>query len=67
MKTQKQILLEKLQEGYHLSKMQIIRDLHILNVGDCVMKLREKGHPIKTEMVKNELTSKKFAIYYLEK
>jgi biotin operon repressor len=67
MKTQKQILLEELQKGKALSKMYIINELGILNAWDVVHKLRNKGYPINSEMIKNKTTGARFAVYSLIK
>lgn len=62
--TQKGRLLTYLQlRPTGASKLEIIRDLHILNVGARIQELREQGHPIYTHMV--TVGDKRFARYLL--
>ena len=65
-KSQKQELLELLQKGYHLTKLQILHKCGIWNSGEAIRRLRNEGHAIKTRMEKHAITGKRFAVYYLE-
>jgi len=62
--TQKQQILEALQEGFHLSKLQMLQRFKVWNSGHVIFKLRKEGHDIKTTMVRNELSGKYFATYH---
>lgn len=62
--TQKQQILESLQEGFHLSKLQILQRFKIWNSGHIIYKLRKEGYAIKTTMIRNELSGKYFATYH---
>lgn len=66
MKNQKQQILELLQEGWHLSKLQILDKIGALNSGARIHELRNNGHNIKTTMVTHKVTGKEFAVYSLD-
>jgi hypothetical protein len=68
MKSKKQQLLELLQKGYHLSKLQILNNIGLFNSGARIEELRNKDghHEIKTRMEVNKCTGDRFAIYYIE-
>jgi len=66
-KSKKQKILELLQEGYHLSKLQILQKVGCFNSGARIEELRNKeGHDeIKTRMEVNKCTGDSFAVYYI--
>jgi hypothetical protein len=66
MKSQKKQILEALQQGWHLSKLQILDKIGCWNSGEAIRRLRNEGYPIKTEMKYNFTTKKRFAVYSLE-
>ena len=43
-------ILERLKKG-PMTKLDAMNATGVLNIGDCVMKLRRKGFEIKTEMI----------------
>jgi hypothetical protein len=55
-----------LNAGYHINKVQIIRRLGCLNLGDNIHKLRKRyGYDyIVTRMEINKSTGKRYAVYY---
>lgn len=62
--SQKQMILELLKEGYHLSKLQMLQKFKIWNSENVIFRLRKEGYNIKTTMVRNELSGKYFATYH---
>lgn len=58
------LVLELLQQGGKYSKAEIWTSRGVWNVGDICMKLRRKGFPVKTEMVRKG--DVEFGRYYLE-
>lgn len=66
-KSQKQIILEELEKGYALSKIQMLEKFGIWNSGARLSELRQLGHRIETKMITHKVTDKTFAVYYLAK
>lgn len=67
-KSKKKQLLELLQEGWQLSKLQILQKIGLFNSGARIEELRNKeGYDIKTRMETNKSTGNSFAVYYIEK
>ena len=68
-KTYTQIINELLIKGYYLSAKCIIKHTKCNNPFEVIRKIRAKHGKdyIKTEMVTNKLTGKKFAVYSLNK
>lgn len=63
----KELIRQELEKGYHLSKLQMLNKFGCWNSGEVIRKLRTEGNDIKTEMIRHEVTGKRFAVYYLTK
>ena len=63
MDTQKERILEHLQSGKTLTKLESLLKFGVWNTGDVIYKLRNEGHIIDTEMVSEK--GKTFAQYKL--
>ena len=61
--TQETQLLKHFQSGRSITKLEALNLYGIWNSGDTVFKLRNKGHNIKTTMIKDG--NKHYAKYYL--
>jgi len=62
--SQHKLILAHLKRGNSITKVDCIKYFHIINLGDCILVLRRKGHNIATTMVRNR-KGRKFAIYSL--
>ena len=59
------IILKHLKKHSYITKVQGLMRYGILNTGDCILKLRNKGHKIRTVMVERKSGSA-YARYQLE-
>ena len=66
-KSKKQQIKELLEEGYHLSKHQILKETGCWNSGARISELRQDGMNIEKRMETHAITGDEFAVYYLVK
>ena len=64
--SQHRLILAHLKRGNALTKIDCIKIFQIINLSDCILVLRRKGHNIITTMAKSP-SGRKFAIYSLDK
>ena len=62
--TQRKKILEYLQTGKPLTKLEIIDKFNYINGGDAIFNLRKQGYPIETTMITNG--KKRYASYKLK-
>lgn len=58
-------LLRLFLDGWVLSKRQIRNKVNLVNEGDAVKQLRDKGYRIKMLKVENQNTGTKFGVYFI--
>lgn len=61
------MILDWLERGFSINWMQAVEKFGCARVQARINDLRNKGYNIKTNMVRNELTGKKYADYTLVK
>lgn len=61
----KQLILEELEKGTMLSKLEIWQKYNCLNQAGRINDLRNDGNDIRHIMCKNKNTGKRYAKYYL--
>lgn len=61
------MILDWLQRGFSLTQMQALDKFGCMRLASRIDQLRNRGYNIKTNMVRNEFTGKKYADYTLVK
>jgi len=59
-------VLKRLKSGEHLTKIQAMTYIGLINLGDAIHILRHRGHDIKTTFIHSS-SGTKYASYSLEK
>lgn len=63
-KSQEKAILEHLRKGSAITPLDALREFNCLRLSDRIFRLRRKGHPISTQLIRQG--RKQYASYKLE-
>lgn len=64
--SQNEMILQHLQSGRSITPLEAVKRYNCLRLSGRIHNLREEGHPIQTDIVKDPESKKRFARYSLK-